>query len=133
MLTQAIGIVSEIVEQSQDMQLLSVQSEGSVRQAIAYSALVGLAEVSDQVLLNTTARELKLGTGGYDFVIANLSHPLSDHGGLGGGGHIVPSASMLGFGACFDSLVVLCAPTAIRSTAQAINTPLGNRNQRDKL
>ena len=36
----------------------------------AMSTSAGVVEVGDPVLLNTTAQTLKLGTGGYDFVIA---------------------------------------------------------------
>ena len=43
--------------------------------------------VGDSVLLNTTARELKLGTGGYDFVVANLTRPAADV--PPGPGHII--------------------------------------------
>jgi hypothetical protein len=38
--------------------------------ALAYPELVGCPEVGDTVLLNTTALELELGTGGYAMVVA---------------------------------------------------------------
>lgn len=38
--------------------------------ALGYDALVGVAEVGDRVLLNVTALELGLGTGGYALVVA---------------------------------------------------------------
>ena len=38
--------------------------------ALSYDALVGTAEVGDRVLLNVTALELGLGTGGYAMVVA---------------------------------------------------------------
>lgn len=42
---------------------------------INYNRLTGIVEVDDLVLLNITAVDLKLGTGGYHFVIANLTRP----------------------------------------------------------
>jgi Protein of unknown function (DUF3866) len=38
--------------------------------ALAYPALTGLPQVGDRVLLNTTALDLRLGTGGYALVVA---------------------------------------------------------------
>jgi hypothetical protein len=38
------------------------------KQAILYKSLMGKVEIGDEVLLNSTATSLKLGTGGYDFV-----------------------------------------------------------------
>lgn len=37
--------------------------------AINYEALTGTVSLGDTVVVNTTARALNLGTGGYDFVI----------------------------------------------------------------
>lgn len=53
---------------------ISVDAAGKREKAIAYTALVGQVAVNDEVLLNTTAVRKSLGTGGYHFVIANLSH-----------------------------------------------------------
>ena len=47
----------------------SVDGEGEVR-ALAYDQVVGLPEVGDRVLLNTSALALGLGTGGYAMVVA---------------------------------------------------------------
>lgn len=40
---------------------------------INYDLLTGGININDRVLINTTAVDLKLGTGGYHFVIANIS------------------------------------------------------------
>ena len=48
-----------------------------------YVALSGRVETGDEVLLNTTAQTLHLGTGGYDYVIANLSRSGSPEFGAG--------------------------------------------------
>jgi hypothetical protein len=55
-------------------------SAGSVRAAIADVALVGRAEVGDEVIVNVQALDLGLGSGGFDIVHVNLTR------GLGGGG-----------------------------------------------
>jgi hypothetical protein len=44
--------------------------EGVQVRALAYPALTGRPQPGDRVLLNTTALDLKLGTGGYALVIA---------------------------------------------------------------
>ncbi len=46
--------------------------DSQLRNAIVYTALTGVVQVGDNVLLNTVAVELGLGTGGSDFVIAKL-------------------------------------------------------------
>ncbi|MDF2889649.1 MAG: hypothetical protein K0R80_16 [Clostridia bacterium] len=43
---------------------------------INYNSLTGCIRLDDKVLLNTTAIELQLGTGGFHFVVANLSNPM---------------------------------------------------------
>lgn len=42
---------------------------------VNYNCLTGNININDNVLLNTTAIELQLGTGGFHFVVANLSNP----------------------------------------------------------
>lgn len=51
---------------------LHVDVDGERRTALAYLELVGPIQVGDEVLLNTSAVELGLGTGGMDFVVADL-------------------------------------------------------------
>ncbi len=55
--------------------------------ALAYPALVGTPQPGDLVLLNTTAAEAGLGTGGYAFVVA-IPHRLPEAVALGPG-HVV--------------------------------------------
>ena len=76
MITQAAGKVQSVTDWDGDAQELTVRLELETRRAVNYPALTGSAGVGDEVLLNTTAQALKLGTGGYDFVSANLSHAL---------------------------------------------------------
>jgi Protein of unknown function (DUF3866) len=49
-----------------------VEGDGVGRTAVSYPHLVGRLGVGDRVLVNTTARDLALGTGGVDFVVARL-------------------------------------------------------------
>jgi hypothetical protein len=43
------------------------------QKAICYTAMIGPVEPGDSVIINTTAVDLGLGTGGYHFVVWNLS------------------------------------------------------------
>jgi hypothetical protein len=49
---------------------LDVTVDGAVIRALAYPALTGRPQAGDRVLLNTTALDLGLGTGGYALVVA---------------------------------------------------------------
>ena len=49
---------------------LDVTAGGATMPALAYPALTGRPQVGDRVLLNATALELGLGTGGYALVVA---------------------------------------------------------------
>lgn len=71
MLSTATGQVIEMVGWwGDDAQELLVDVDGECRRAVNYVLLTGLVDVGDAVLLNTTAQTLRLGTGGYDFVIS---------------------------------------------------------------
>ena len=56
--------------------------------ALNYVSLTGRVSAGQRVLLNRTARRLNLGTGGYDFVMANLSALEQDERPLAQG-HII--------------------------------------------
>jgi hypothetical protein len=49
---------------------LDVSADGAALRALAYPALTGCPQPGDRVLLNTTALDLGLGTGGYALVVA---------------------------------------------------------------
>jgi hypothetical protein len=49
---------------------ITCQVDGAAVPALAYPPMVGTPEIGDAVLLNTTALDLGLGTGGYALVIA---------------------------------------------------------------
>jgi len=73
MLKRAVGIVTEILESRTGAVEVLVEVEGRPSRAIAFTALVDSPELGDSVVINTTAVDLNLGTGGLHFVIENLS------------------------------------------------------------
>src|SRR5262249_48551917 len=68
------GVVTSLGEARRGAHDLEVAMEGThqLARAIAYPDLVGPVTTGDEVLLNTTAVELGLGTGGVHLVIAVL-------------------------------------------------------------
>ncbi len=88
MQTQAAGKITAVVPWDDDAEEVSVRIEMETRRAVNYPALTGPASAGDEVLLNTTAQVLKLGTGGYDFVSANLTRALPKSDSLAMG-HII--------------------------------------------
>ncbi|HHW39982.1 MAG TPA: DUF3866 family protein [Syntrophomonadaceae bacterium] len=67
------GRVTKVLQSQEDLQELAVEYEGIGGLAWNYTGLTGRAEPGDEVYLNTSAVELGLGSGGYHFVVANLS------------------------------------------------------------
>jgi len=57
-------------------QQLVIELNGSSRPALADVALVGRAQTGDEVIVNTQALDLGLGSGGFDIVHVNLSRGL---------------------------------------------------------
>lgn len=86
MLSLRQGRVIEIIDRRWDCSEIIVLVDGKKYKAINYEALSGTVKVGDTVILNTTAMELGLGTGGYHFVIAN---PCLEEIDLSGPGHIM--------------------------------------------
>src|SRR5688572_24582558 len=64
------GVVRAVTAVRPGAQELEVEVEGTSAPAICYPDLAGEARPGDPVLLNTTAVDLGLGTGGVSFVIA---------------------------------------------------------------
>jgi hypothetical protein len=62
--------VEEIIEETEKYQLLKLK--GRSVQALCYKELTGRVFPSEKVIINTTATDLSLGTGGYDFVVSIL-------------------------------------------------------------
>ena len=68
------GVVAEITESGPAIERLVVKVGRAKRKAVAFPSVSGKVNVGDKVILNTTATELKLGTGGRDFVLWNLAN-----------------------------------------------------------
>jgi hypothetical protein len=66
------GTVSAVREQNDELVRLMVDGEPCV----AYPRLTGPVEVGDDVIVNTQARDLGLGSGGFDILYANLTRGL---------------------------------------------------------
>ena len=80
------GVVEEIVEKAAGLQRLRVRVTGSIRSAVLFTRFAPPAAVGDRVVLNTTATELELGSGGEDLVVWNLEHESYE---ADAGGHIM--------------------------------------------
>ena len=84
------GTVSAIVSSAEGIQSLAVSlDDGEHGGALNYPSLAGSCAAGDRVLLNTTAVDLALGTGGMHFVVARMGEgagvALADESG----GHIM--------------------------------------------
>jgi hypothetical protein len=88
------GQVLEITEEREGVQRVVVSlDDGSAGVAVGYPALAGRCSVGERVLLNTTAVDLALGTGGLHFVVARAGSPGTAPSGVQfespSGGHIM--------------------------------------------
>ncbi|HEU5001348.1 MAG TPA: DUF3866 family protein [Actinomycetota bacterium] len=82
----ATGEVVTVLSQRAGVCRLLVRLGGEDRPATAFTQASGPVQPGDRVVLNTTAVDLGLGTGGEDFVVWNLAH---DTSGELSGGHIL--------------------------------------------
>jgi len=72
MLTLRRGRITAVVERVEGLSRLEVDGEPCV----AYPRLTGPVALGDEVIVNTQARELELGSGGFDVLYANLTRGL---------------------------------------------------------
>jgi uncharacterized protein DUF3866 len=72
------GVVVSVERRAPDT-AITVDVDGERRPAIAYVDLTGPVEEGDEVVVNVAARDLGLGSGGFDIVHANLTRGLSAH------------------------------------------------------
>jgi len=72
-LSQKRGEVVGFEKKRTRISFIKVKINSKQSLAINYNNLTGTVDIGDKVLLNTTAVELGLGTGGYHFVICNLT------------------------------------------------------------
>ena len=86
MISKKVGIVESIKSTDDNLEDIRVNVNGQIQRAYNYPKMTGKVNVGDEVVLNTTAVELSLGTGGYHFVISNLNNKESD---LDADGHIM--------------------------------------------
>src|SRR5881397_3680756 len=72
MLTLRRGLVTAVV--SRDEGLARIEVDGAP--CVAYPRVTGPVALGDEVLVNVQARELELGSGGFDVLYANLTRGL---------------------------------------------------------
>ena len=76
--------MEEIVSTRKGIQYLSVRlQDTSLREVINFPQYCGDVDCFDKVLINCLAVEMRLGTGGYDFVICKLEDPTTNIDSLG--------------------------------------------------
>lgn len=78
--------VIDILEENENVTWIKIELDKEFAKAINYNALTGPVKVGDYIIINTTAVELSLGTGGIHFVIFNYSNESKK---LKGQGHIM--------------------------------------------
>ncbi len=88
MLTATQAIVTRVLAENPAGQEIEVEIGGQAARAVNYTALLRPLGPGDRVLVNTTAVELGLGTGGVHFVIGLLEETPADRPAAGPG-HIV--------------------------------------------
>jgi hypothetical protein len=86
MMTLECGVVANIIQEDDTVQILYVDLNGLVEKAINYKDIYGRIEIGQKVWLNTTAVRLKLGSGGFHFV---LWHDAMHAVKMYGDGHIM--------------------------------------------
>lgn len=78
--------VVEIEKSLDSITWIKVKIDDEVYKAINYNFMTGPINIEDMVIVNTTAVELSLGTGGYHFVIFNFNNESKS---IDGKGHIM--------------------------------------------
>lgn len=86
MLEIKCGVLKQLLFSRPGIEGYTVEVNGREEKCIVYTDLVGKVASGDQVLLNTTAESLHLGSGGYHYVIAGLN---GTEKSLPAGGHIM--------------------------------------------
>ncbi|MFZ5688176.1 MAG: DUF3866 family protein [Bacillota bacterium] len=86
MISCSVGTVTEIIGHRKGLTRVIVSFAQGQGKAINYDFLTGVIQVGDRVQVNTTAVDLGLGTGGWHFVMVNMTRPELR---LKGPGHIM--------------------------------------------
>ena len=84
MLEMRMGKVRKVLSHRDGVTELILDIEHEVKKALNYDFITGNVSEGDWLILNTSAASMSLGTGGYHFVIANLTHKSLN---LSPGGH----------------------------------------------
>src|SRR2546430_13800276 len=82
----ATGVVWRVIAERQGVIRLMVRVGEADRRATGFTEVIGAVAPGDRVVVNTTAVDLGLGSGGEDFVVWNLAHTET---GVLSGGHIL--------------------------------------------
>ena len=82
----ATGVVSQVLEARAGVIRVSVTIGDASRPARGFTDVIGPVAAGDLVVVNTTAVDLGLGSGGEDFILWNLAH---DRAGRLSGGHVL--------------------------------------------
>ncbi len=72
------GVVKTVIRTREGLQEALVEVEGREENTINYVNLTGGVNPGDQVIVNTSALYMNLGTGGKNFVFFNLRYPSMD-------------------------------------------------------
>ncbi|MCR4402274.1 MAG: DUF3866 family protein [Firmicutes bacterium] len=89
MIGARVGVVKSVARFGRGVVKAEVQCEGVTAEALCYEDLTGPCSVGDEVVLNTTAVELGLGTGGHHFVMWVVGRDRLDLDVGPGTGHIM--------------------------------------------
>ncbi|SMB95259.1 Protein of unknown function [Desulfonispora thiosulfatigenes DSM 11270] len=73
-----LGLVVEILKESPELQIVLININNAKYKAISFPKMIGKLVNNEEVLVNTTAFTLNLGTGGYHFIMGKLSNPNCD-------------------------------------------------------
>ncbi len=80
------GTCERVLDTRDGIQRLEVRVGDELRPAVLYPRYCAPAAPGDRLVLNTTATDLGLGSGGEDFVVWNLAHDTHE---VASGGHIM--------------------------------------------
>lgn len=77
------AVIVKIYEEDENIAYVEVKIDEDNWKAINYNKLTGKVSIGDTVIVNTTAVELSLGTGGLHFIIFNYSNKSKNTEGQG--------------------------------------------------
>lgn len=72
-LHRAVAVVAEVLERRRGITIVRLEMSGGYKKGVNYPRLTGEVNPGDRVLVNTTAVDLGLGSGGFHPVLANIS------------------------------------------------------------